>query len=215
MTPLLICAGRRTGNGGAWPAHRTSSTPTTIPAGRRSRETGRPPGSPIWRAALKRAGFDRHPFHRRDDAPHPAGEELRAGLAKLKTDLVGVTAITPAIYEAEEVLKIAEETVPAALRVLGGVHATFMFRQVLEEAPWIEVIVRGEGEEIIGGAGRERGRRWPLARRTTRRSGASPSATATRSSAPQAASTVKNLDAIDPDWSLMESGAATSTCPSA
>jgi hypothetical protein len=35
------------------------------------------------------------------------------------------------------------------VRVLGGVHATFMFKQVLSEAPWVDVIVRGEGEEII------------------------------------------------------------------
>jgi anaerobic magnesium-protoporphyrin IX monomethyl ester cyclase len=46
-------------------------------------------------------------------------------------------------------LRIAQEVVPDALRVLGGIHATFMFRQVLEEAPWIDVIVRGEGEEIM------------------------------------------------------------------
>ena len=37
---------------------------------------------------------------------------------------------------------------PNAVRVLGGVHATFMYKQVLSEAPWIDVIVRGEGEEI-------------------------------------------------------------------
>ena len=33
--------------------------------------------------------------------------------------------------------------------MLGGVHATFMYRQVLAEAPWIDAIVRGEGEEIF------------------------------------------------------------------
>ncbi len=63
-------------------------------------------------------------------------------------DVVGVTAITPSIYSAEEVLKIAREVAPKAVRVMGGVHATFMYKQVLSEAPWIDVIVRGEGEEI-------------------------------------------------------------------
>ena len=38
---------------------------------------------------------------------------------------------------------------PGAVRVLGGVHATFMYKQVLSEAPWVDVIVRGEGEEIL------------------------------------------------------------------
>ena len=46
-------------------------------------------------------------------------------------------------------LEIAKEVAPDALRVLGGVHATFMYKQVLSEAPWIDVIVRGEGEEIM------------------------------------------------------------------
>ena len=49
----------------------------------------------------------------------------------------------------EETLKIAAEVVPGALRILGGIHATFMYQQVLSEAPHIDVIVRGEGEEII------------------------------------------------------------------
>ena len=35
------------------------------------------------------------------------------------------------------------------MTVLGGVHATFMYNQVLAEAPWIDAIVRGEGEEIL------------------------------------------------------------------
>ena len=38
---------------------------------------------------------------------------------------------------------------PQAVTVLGGIHATFMYQQVLAEAPWIDAIVRGEGEEII------------------------------------------------------------------
>jgi anaerobic magnesium-protoporphyrin IX monomethyl ester cyclase len=38
---------------------------------------------------------------------------------------------------------------PNAVTVLGGVHATFMYKQVLSEAPWVDCIVRGEGEEII------------------------------------------------------------------
>jgi hypothetical protein len=62
--------------------------------------------------------------------------------------VVGTTAITPSIYKAERVLEIAKEVVPE-VRVLGGIHATFMYKQVLSEAPWIDVIVRGEGEEIV------------------------------------------------------------------
>ncbi len=81
---------------------------------------------PAWVAYLtghlRRAGFD--DIHFIDAMTYHIGsEELRARLKSLAPDVIGVTAITPAIYEAEEVLKIAREVVPDALRVLGGIHA--------------------------------------------------------------------------------------------
>jgi anaerobic magnesium-protoporphyrin IX monomethyl ester cyclase len=66
---------------------------------------------------------------------HIDHDALRARLADLKPDLVGVTAINPAIYEAEAVLKLVQEVAPQAILLLGGIHATFMYRQVLSEAP--------------------------------------------------------------------------------
>jgi anaerobic magnesium-protoporphyrin IX monomethyl ester cyclase len=160
---------------------------------------------PAWVAYLtghlRRAGFD--DIHFIDAMTYHIGsEELRARLKSLAPDVIGVTAITPAIYEAEEVLKIAREVVPDALRVLGGIHATFMFRQVLTEAPWVDVIVRGEGEEIMTALMEAlRDGRWPADRRRIKgiayRDGDDIVAT-------QAASTVKDLDAIDPDWTILD-----------
>ena len=107
---------------------------------------------PAWVAylsgALKKAGYtdikfiDAMTFDVGDDA-------LRREIADYAPDVVGATSITPSIYKAQQVLKIAREAAPQAITVLGGVHATFMYRQVLAEAPWIDAIVRGEGEEII------------------------------------------------------------------
>lgn len=160
---------------------------------------------PAWVAyltgSLRRAGFD--DIHFIDAMTHHIGPEaLRAKLAALKPDVVGVTAITPAIYEAEAVLKLAEEVAPNAVRVLGGIHGTFMFRQVLSEAPWIDVIVRGEGEEIMVALTEAiRDGRWPTERRKIKglafRDGEEIVAT-------QASSTVRDLDGIDPDWSILE-----------
>ncbi len=160
---------------------------------------------PAWVAylsgSLKAAGFDDIHFvdamtNDLDDAA------LRARIAELKPDVVGCTAITPSIYVAERVLEIAREEAPDAVRVLGGVHATFMYKQVLSEAPWIDVIVRGEGEEIVTELLRaiDAGR-WPADRRKIKGlafiDGKEIVAT-------PAASTVKNLDGIDPDWTLLE-----------
>jgi len=160
---------------------------------------------PAWAAylagSLKQAGYDDVHFvdamtnHLDDDA---VAQRLR----ELSPDVVGCTAITPSIYAAERILEIAQEVCPQAVRVLGGIHATFMYKQVLSEAPWVDAIVRGEGEEIFADLVRtlDAGR-WPADRERVEgiafRDG-------DRIVATRAAPTVKNLDGIQPDWSLLE-----------
>jgi anaerobic magnesium-protoporphyrin IX monomethyl ester cyclase len=91
---------------------------------------------------------------------------------------------------------------PDCVTILGGIHATFMYRQVLSEAQGIDLIVRGEGEEIIvevmraiaDGALADRRRQIKgLAFMDGEEIVATP-----------AASTVKDIDGITPDWSLLE-----------
>jgi anaerobic magnesium-protoporphyrin IX monomethyl ester cyclase len=133
---------------------------------------------------------------------HLSEDQVRAILEEEQPDLIGCTAITPSIYKAERLLQIAKETCPRAVTVLGGIHATFMYQQVLAEAPWIDAIVRGEGEEIIVDLARtvDEGR-WPVDRDQVKgiayvRDG--------QIVATAAAPTVKNLDAITPDWGVLE-----------
>ena len=103
----------------------------------------------------------------------------------------------------ERVLEIARDTCPKALRVLGGVHATFMYKQVLSEAPWIDVIVRGEGEEVFAELVTAVAQgRWPQARASIK--GLAYTAADGKITATPAAATVKDLDKLDPDWSLLE-----------
>jgi anaerobic magnesium-protoporphyrin IX monomethyl ester cyclase len=129
-------------------------------------------------------------------------EQLRDRLAELQPDVIGCTAITPSIYTAERVLEIAKEVCPKAVRVLGGIHATFMYKQVLSEAPWIDVIVRGEGEEIFAELVRSiADGRWPANRASIK---GLAYLDGEQIIATPAAPTVKNLDAINPDWSLLE-----------
>ncbi|RIA55119.1 magnesium-protoporphyrin IX monomethyl ester anaerobic oxidative cyclase [Dichotomicrobium thermohalophilum] len=160
---------------------------------------------PAWVAyitgALKAAGYTDVRFI--DAMTNDISEdELRYILSQENPDVVGTTAITPSIYKAERALEIAKEEHPDAVTVLGGVHATFMFKQVLSEAPWVDVIVRGEGEEIIVELIRaiDEGR-WPQEADTIK------GLAFTKDDqivATQAAPTVKDLEAIDPDWSILE-----------
>ncbi|MEM7570955.1 MAG: magnesium-protoporphyrin IX monomethyl ester anaerobic oxidative cyclase, partial [Pseudomonadota bacterium] len=160
---------------------------------------------PSWVAYLtghlRGAGFDDIHFI---DAmtENVSEEELAEKMKAIQPDVVGVTSITPSIYAAEATLKVAQEVVPDAVRMLGGVHATFMYKQVLSEAPWVDVIVRGEGEEICTELMKaiDDGR-YPEHRHSIKglafRDGEQIVATA-------AAPTVKELDKIKPDWSVLE-----------
>ncbi|MBZ8132059.1 magnesium-protoporphyrin IX monomethyl ester anaerobic oxidative cyclase [Afifella sp. IM 167] len=160
---------------------------------------------PAWVAylagALKGAGFTDFRFV---DAmtDHIDDDELRRILREEKPDIVGTTAITPAIYKAERTLQIAKEEHPEAVTLLGGVHGTFMYRQVLTEAPWIDAIARGEGEAIMVNLAKAlsegdwedvRGEVAGLAFAEDGQIVATP-----------AEPPIADVDSINPDWSVLE-----------
>jgi anaerobic magnesium-protoporphyrin IX monomethyl ester cyclase len=161
---------------------------------------------PAWVAYLtghlKAAGYHDVVFvdamtHHLDD------EAVRAAIERHQPDIVGCTAITPAIYQAERLLQIAKEVDPAIVTVLGGIHGTFMYPQVLSEAPWIDAIVRGEGERVFLNLVRtvDEGR-WLQQRDTVRGiafRGADGQVVATAAEPP-----IEDLDAVKPDWSILD-----------
>ncbi|MBY6200377.1 magnesium-protoporphyrin IX monomethyl ester anaerobic oxidative cyclase [Maritalea mobilis] len=130
-------------------------------------------------------------------------DQLRAELAKEDhIDVIGCTAMTPSIYKAERALEIAKEMHPEAVCVLGGIHGTFMYNQVLKEAPWIDAVVRGEGEAVMLNlvesvhAGRwpnDRGQINGIAYREGEK------VIATKPEPP-----IKNVDSIVADWSVLD-----------
>jgi anaerobic magnesium-protoporphyrin IX monomethyl ester cyclase len=117
-------------------------------------------------------------------------------------DIVGCTCITPSIYQAESTLALARRVFPKALTVLGGIHATFMYKQVLAEAPHIDVIVRGEGEEVLVNLVRavEAGTFQRDKRSITGLAFLDEGATVATPAHPP----IKNLDSLTPDWSILE-----------
>ena len=132
---------------------------------------------------------------------------VRAQIQTLKPDIVGCTSITPAIYEAERTLQWAKEINPAIVTVLGGIHGTFMYPQVLAEAPWIDAVVRGEGEAVFLNFVRavDDGR-WAADRHVVRgiafledQGSAEKKVVAT-----PAEPSIKDLDTITPDWSILQ-----------
>lgn len=162
---------------------------------------------PAWVAYLtgylKAGGYDDVVFI---DAMtnHLSDDQVREAITRVQPDVVGATAITPAIYKAEQLLQIAKEVNPEIVTVLGGIHGTFMYPQVLAEAPWIDAVVRGEGEQVFLNLVKaiDEGR-FPAERASVRgiaylQDG---KAVATPAEPP-----IADLDKIAPDWSILEWG---------
>lgn len=161
-----------------------------------------PPG---WVAyiggALKTAGITNLRFvdAMTDNIPD---DRLLEIIRQNQPDVVLATAITPMIFQAQKTLELAREAAPRAATVLGGIHPTFMYAQVLGEAPWIDYIVRGEGEEIVVEllraieAGTDRARRREIQGIAFLEDG--------KVVATPARPVIKDLDDLTPDWSLLD-----------
>jgi anaerobic magnesium-protoporphyrin IX monomethyl ester cyclase len=77
-------------------------------------------------------------------------EEIKTRLSQNPPDVVATGAITASIYDCINVLKLAKEINQETLTILGGVHATFCWQDILKEHPeTVDYIVRGEGEETL------------------------------------------------------------------
>ena len=64
-------------------------------------------------------------------------------------EIIGITSTTISYIPATKIAKAAKEAAPEAIVVIGGVHVTFMAKETLNECPWIDIVVRGEGERPL------------------------------------------------------------------
>jgi len=76
-------------------------------------------------------------------------EDVKNEIEKFLPEVVGITATTSNIYDAYSVAGISKEVNPKIKVVVGGPHVTFTAKQTLKECPFIDIVVRGEGEETF------------------------------------------------------------------
>ncbi len=72
--------------------------------------------------------------------------QIMDNIKKYNPDVVGTTAYTATMPAAADILRAVREWNPDKLTVIGGIHPTFCYEEVLQEYPFIDVIVRFEGE---------------------------------------------------------------------
>jgi len=98
--------------------------------------------------AARRAGVRPHLF---DAMSRFEGwDAIRAQLRERRPRYVGSYAITATINACLELGRIVKEEVPDATYILGGVHPTFQWKEILEaEDSPVDLVVRGEGERTV------------------------------------------------------------------
>lgn len=103
--------------------------------------------------SLRQAGYDPYIY---DAMSHWHGyEEIEKKITDFKPDVVATTAFTAEIVEALKVLKLTKGLNPEITTVIGNVHPTFCYEEILKEHhQYVDYIVRGEGEitlvELLG-----------------------------------------------------------------
>lgn len=106
-----------------------------------------PLGLAYMAAVLEQNGFEVKIF----DCPacQINHEKLKTELEAFQPTIVGIGSMTPTIESALKSARVAKEACPQAKVVMGGPHATFADKQILNDEKSVDVIVRGEGEETI------------------------------------------------------------------
>lgn len=72
--------------------------------------------------------------------------KIRHKLQHYQPQLVGTTAVTMTFPAAARILKVCKECDPSITTVVGGQHASFAAEDAFRRAPWIDIVVAGEGD---------------------------------------------------------------------
>jgi radical SAM superfamily enzyme YgiQ (UPF0313 family) len=82
-------------------------------------------------------------------------EKIKNKIEEYQPDIVGVTSVTLNYPVASDIFKYAKSVDKDIITIIGGPHVTFAPVETLTEAPWIDIVVRGEGEmtmlDIVSG----------------------------------------------------------------
>lgn len=126
-------------------------------------------------------------------------EEIAQKIEEFKPDIVGTSAITATEPDARVVCATAKRWNPAVKTVIGNVHATFCWEQILRDDPTVDFVVRGEGEHTMQDLVRavRAGEGWDRIPGLSWRKDGVPVSNEPRAFEP-------DLDALDPAWDLVD-----------
>jgi len=76
-------------------------------------------------------------------------EKIKDKITEYQPDIIGTTSVTLNYPVASDILKYCKAVNRDIITIIGGPHVTFTPVETLNEALWIDIVVRGEGEQTI------------------------------------------------------------------
>ncbi len=75
--------------------------------------------------------------------------KLEADMQIFKPDVIGTTSVTMNAKKAIEIIKTAKSINPSVITMYGGPHASFDFKNILQNNNDIDIVIHGESEETL------------------------------------------------------------------
>jgi len=98
--------------------------------------------------SLRAAGYD--PIYYDAMSYWHGYKHIEQKILEVNPDVVATTAFTAEIVDALKVLKLAKDINRDIITVVGNVHPTFCYDEILSSSSdYVDYIVRGEGEETL------------------------------------------------------------------
>jgi radical SAM superfamily enzyme YgiQ (UPF0313 family) len=105
----------------------------------------------VLEAALRGAGIGADVFLYSNESWPTAREHLLGRVKEKQYDIIGLSFMSYNRCEAYELLREFEKIVPRCRMIVGGVHATFLYEQLLRKFTNIRAVALGEGEQALIG----------------------------------------------------------------
>lgn len=98
--------------------------------------------------SARKAGFSAEIYDAR--AKNHGFAEIEQKLRTAGATYIAISAITSTVNTSIKILELAKRINPAVITIMGGIHATFCYEEVLGSTPAVDYIICGEGETTIG-----------------------------------------------------------------
>ena len=76
-------------------------------------------------------------------------KKLLKEVVELRPDIVGITCFSPNRFSSLDIGREIKGLLPETMIILGGIHVSFLYDQILKNFDFVDMVVRGEGEETL------------------------------------------------------------------